>query len=98
MPKASWIAFVTVADPDTYAGFQQHAPAAFEKYGAEFLARGGKAETLEGKEWHRHVVIAFDSKRHALACYNSLEYQAAREHRAGACRTNILAVDGLLQT
>ncbi|MGB3279322.1 MAG: DUF1330 domain-containing protein [Pseudorhodobacter sp.] len=95
MPKAYWIAFVSVTDPDAYAGYQQHAPAAFAKYGARFLARGGAADTLEGAEWQRHVVIAFDSKAQALACYNSPEYQAARKHRAGACHANIVVVDGL---
>lgn len=98
MPKAYWIAFVTVTDPDGYAGYQQHAPAAFAKYGAEFVVRGGEAETLEGDEWQRHVVIAFESKAQALACYNSPEYQAARARRAGACNANIVIVDGLPQT
>jgi len=95
MAKAYWIAFVTVTDPDAYAGYQQHAPEAFAKYGADFLARGGAAETLEGEDWQRHVVIAFESKEQALACYNSPEYKAAREKRAGACKANIAIVDGL---
>lgn len=95
MPKAYWIAFVTVTDPDAYAGYQQHAPAAFAKYGATFLVRGGEANTLEGEDWQRHVVIAFDSKEQALACYDSPEYQTARGHRAGACTANIVIVDGL---
>ena len=95
MPKAYWIAFVTVTDPDAYAGYQKHAPAAFAKYGAEFLVRGGQADTLEGEDWQRHVVIAFDTKAQALACYNSPEYQLARENRKGACKANIVIVDGL---
>jgi len=95
MPKAYWIAFVTVTDPAAYAGYQQHAPAAFAKYGARFLARGGAAETLEGQDWQRHVVIEFDTKAEALACYNSPEYKAARAHRFGACLANIVIVDGL---
>ena len=95
MPKAYWIAFVTVTDPEAYAGYQQHAPAAFAKYGAKFLVRGGKAETMEGAEWQRHVVIAFESKARALACYNSPEYQSARKNRSGACEANIVIVDAL---
>ena len=94
MPKAYWIAFVTVTDPVAYAGYQQHAPVAFSKYGAEFLVRGGAAETLEGEDWQRHVVIAFRNKAQALACYNSPEYQAAREARSGACKANIVIVEG----
>ena len=95
MAKAYWIAFVTVTDPDAYAGYQQVAPAAFAKYGAQFVVRGGEADTMEGKDWQRHVVIAFESKEAALACYNSPEYQLARERRKGACEANIVIVDGL---
>lgn len=95
MSKAYWIAFVTVTDPDAYAGYQKHAPAAFAKYGAEFLVRGGEADTLEGDHWQRHVIIGFDNKAQALACYNSPEYQKARVHRDGACHANIVIVDGL---
>ena len=95
MPKGYWIAFVTVTDPDAYLGYQEHAPAAFAKFGAKFLVRGGAADTLEGKEWQRHVVIEFESKEQALACYNSPEYQAARAHRATACTANIAIVEGM---
>jgi uncharacterized protein (DUF1330 family) len=95
MTKAYWIAFVTVTDTDAYAGYQQHAPAAFAKYGAEFLVRGGEAQTMEGDDWQRHVVIMFESKAQALACYNSPEYQAARVKRMGACKANIVIIDSL---
>ncbi|AXI47685.1 DUF1330 domain-containing protein [Sulfitobacter sp. SK012] len=95
MAKGYWIAFVDVTNPDVYAGYQQHAPAAFAKYGARFLVRGGEAETLEGETWQRHVVIEFESKAQALACYNSAEYQEARHKRAGACTANIVIVEGM---
>ena len=41
MPKAYWIAHVTVTDPDQYKHYAGDAPVAFKKYGAIFLARGG---------------------------------------------------------
>jgi uncharacterized protein (DUF1330 family) len=95
MAKAYWIAHVTITDPDAYAGYQQLAPQAFAEHGAVFLARGGNATTLEGDTWQRHVVIEFASHEHALACYNSTEYQAARACRSQACTANIVIVDGL---
>ena len=95
MAKGYWIALVTVTNLDAYKGYQQHAPAAFAKYGARFLARGGDATTLEGDEWQRHVVIEFDSKAQALACYHSPEYQSARANRVNACRASIVIVEGL---
>lgn len=94
MPKAYWIAHVTVNDPEAYAGYQALAPAAFQRYGARFLARGGAAETLEGSDWQRHVVIEFDSLQQARACYQSPEYQEARVNRADACEASITIVEG----
>lgn len=93
--KGYWIAFVSVTDLKSYADYQQIAPAVFAKYGARFLARGEHADTLEGERWQRHVVIEFDSKAQALACYNSAEYQEARRLRSAACRANIVIIEGL---
>ncbi|MDP5220329.1 DUF1330 domain-containing protein [Ruegeria sp. 2205SS24-7] len=93
-PKAYWIANVTVTDPDAYQGYQSIAPEAFRKYGARFLARGD-AETLEGQNWQRRVIIEFDTIQQARNCYNSTEYQAAREKRAGACQADIALIEGL---
>ena len=93
-PKAYWIANVTVTDPDAYQGYQAIAPQAFAKFGARFLARG-EAETLEGTDWQRRVIIEFDSMQSAQACYESEEYRAAREERAGACTADIALIEGL---
>jgi len=95
MPKAYWIAHVTITDSDAYAGYQAVAPEAFRTYGACFLARGGEADTLEGDRWQRHVVIEFDSMEAARACYHSPEYQEARSKRAGACEASIVLVEGI---
>ena len=60
-----------------------------ERYGAKFLARGGKTEVLEGPARARNVVIEFASMEDALACYNSPEYTAARKIRQGRERRRI---------
>ena len=95
MAKGYWIAFVTVTDPERYAGYQALAPAAFAAHGARFLVRGGEAASLEGDTFERHVVVEFDSKEQALACYNSKAYQAARAARDAACIATIAIVEGL---
>ncbi|KEJ90075.1 DUF1330 domain-containing protein [Sulfitobacter donghicola] len=94
MPKAYWIANVTVTDPDAYQGYQALAPAAFAEFGARFLARG-EAETLEGRDWQRRVVIEFASLKDAKACYNSPAYRAARDARSSACEADIAIIEGL---
>jgi uncharacterized protein (DUF1330 family) len=92
---AYWIAHVTVTDPVKYAGYQSLAPAAFAKYGAVFLARGGDFDALEGPDFARHVVIEFPSMADARACYASAEYQSAKAQRDGACTALVTLVDGL---
>ncbi|MEM9854791.1 MAG: DUF1330 domain-containing protein [Pseudomonadota bacterium] len=95
MPKAYWIAHVTVTDPERYALYAEGTRAPFEKYGAKVLARGGAYEVLEGVEHARNVVIEFADLETALACFNSDEYQAARKHRLNAGDVNITIVEGI---
>ncbi len=94
MPKAYWIANVTVTDPEAYQGYQAIAPEAFAEFGARFLARG-EAQTLEGRDWQRRVVIEFDNVAQAQACYDSATYRAARARRANACEADIAIIEGL---
>ncbi|WP_425039621.1 DUF1330 domain-containing protein [Primorskyibacter sp. S187A] len=95
MPKAYWIAHVTVTDPESYAVYAAGTAAPFEKYGATILARGGAYHALEGPDHPRNVVIEFPSMEAALACYRSEEYQAAREHRLEAGIPHITIVEGV---
>ena len=92
---AYWIARVTVTDPDPYKLYAESAPAAFEKYNARILARGGRCEHMEGEGRPRNVVIEFPTYEDALACYNSDEYQSARKHRVGAGEAEIVIVEGV---
>ena len=95
MPKAYWIAHVTVTDPEPYQLYAGGAPKAFEKYGANILARGGNSEQLEGDGRPRNVVIEFASMEDALACYHSDEYQQAKAHRKNAGIADIVIVEGV---
>ena len=95
MPKAYWIAHVTVTDPDPYALYAEGATAAFAAHGAKVLARGGRIEGLEGESRPRNVVIEFESMEAALACYRSDAYQAAKRHREGAGDAQIMILEGV---
>ncbi|WP_368859920.1 DUF1330 domain-containing protein, partial [Curtobacterium sp. P97] len=48
MTKAYWIARVDVRDPERYKDYVSTAKPAFERYGANFIARGGTADAVEG--------------------------------------------------
>ncbi len=94
MPKAYWIAHVTVTDADQYKHYAGDAPIAFKKFGATILARGGSSQQMEGKGRPRNVVIEFPSLQAALDCYNSTEYQSAKARRQGAGEADIVIVEG----
>jgi uncharacterized protein (DUF1330 family) len=95
MPKAYWIARVTVTDPDTYKGYADAAPEAIRNHGGRFLARAGRFEVMEGEARPRNVVIEFPSLEAAVACYRSPEYQAAKAKRQGAGIAEIVIVEGV---
>ena len=81
MPKGYWIAHVDFDNPREYAKYVAANTAAFAKYGAVCLARGGRAVALEGQLRTRNVIWEFPSLQHAIDCYNSPEYQHARSFR-----------------
>jgi uncharacterized protein (DUF1330 family) len=68
---------------------------AVERFGGRFLVRGGAYEILEGS-WQpqRLVIIEFESLERAKAFYDSPEYVAAREARAGVSSFDMVLVEG----
>lgn len=95
MTKAYWIARVDVRDPEGYKGYVAASKLAFDKYGATFLARGGKAEAAEGAGRARNVVIEFASLQAAHDCYHSPEYQHAASIRQQFADGEIVLVEGI---
>ena len=59
MAKGYWIARVDVTDPDGYQGYVKANAAAFSKFGARFIVRGGQFEAPEGTPRARNVVLEF---------------------------------------
>lgn len=95
MPKGYWIARVDVRDSERYKDYVTTAKPAFERFGANFLARGGALTELEGKARARNVVIEFPSVQHAIDCYNSPEYQAAAKIRQEVADAEMVIVEGI---
>ena len=94
MAKGYWVALADVSDPDGYKAYIAENAKAFRKYGARFLARGGKSETPEGKTRSRVVVIEFPNYAAALECYRSAEYAKARALRQGRSVLDLAIVEG----
>jgi len=95
MAKGYWIARVTVNNADMYPEYVRTAVPAFQKYGARFIARGGRHEAVEGEGRARNVIIEFDSFERAVACYRSPEYQAAVAIRQRCADGEIVVVEGV---
>ena len=85
MPRGYWVARLDVEHVELYKKYVEANAAAFAKYGAKFLTRGGAIIPLEGKNRSRNVVLEFESVDKAIACYWSPEYQYALENSQRHC-------------
>jgi uncharacterized protein (DUF1330 family) len=86
---------IGVTDPDVYAEYKKVAPVSIARYGGKYVARGGKAESLEG-DWapRRVVVLEFPSYERAKAWWASEEYAEPKRMRQRSSHANMIVVDG----
>jgi uncharacterized protein (DUF1330 family) len=94
MAKGYWVVRMDVKDPERYKDYAAANAAAFRKYGARFLVRGGEFENPEGSSRARNVVIEFPSYQAALDCWNSPEYKAAHAIRVPVSEGDVVIVSG----
>jgi uncharacterized protein (DUF1330 family) len=94
MAKGYLIARVDVTNPEQYKAYVAANAEPFKKFGARFLVRAGRFETLEGSSRSRNVVIEFPSYQAALDCYRSPEYQKAIKLRLPAATGDLIVVEG----
>lgn len=94
MAKGYWVGRVSVSDEEAYRRYVEANAAAFSRYGARFLVRGGRYDGVEGESRERNVVIEFPDYAAALECYRSAEYGEAMAHRLGAAVADIVVVEG----
>ena len=94
MAKGYWIVRGDVSDMARYTNYVDANAAAFSKFGAKFLVRGGKFEVREGSHRARQVVIEFADFATAAACYDSPEYARAKALRDGAAELDLVIVEG----
>lgn len=95
MEKAYWIVRVTVRNAAGYPAYLAAAQPAFQKFGARFLARGGRHAAMEGTGRERNVVVEFRDYETAMACYRSREYQAAKAIRNEHAEADFVIVEGV---
>ena len=88
------IAKVKVTDEVKFAEYAKRAGPAAEKYGGQYLVRGGECTTMEGPHTERNVVSVWPSRERALEWYHSVEYQQAKTFREGAAEMSLCIVEG----
>ena len=89
------IAEIDVTDAGVYDEYRKGVLATVGKYGGRFLARGGRAETLEGAgPASRVVILEFPSYERALEWYRSPEYAPLITLRQRGSRGRLLLVEG----
>ena len=94
MAKGYWVVFADVSDPEGYKDYIAANGGALAKYGARFLARGGKTEPREGKPRSRVIVVEFPTYAAALECYGSPDYTAAMKLREGKAVWDMANTEG----
>lgn len=94
MPKGYWVVFADVSEPEGYKEYIAANGVALAKYGARFLARGGKVEPKEGQPKSRVIVVEFPNYAAALECYHSPEYASAMKLREGRSLWDMAITEG----
>jgi uncharacterized protein (DUF1330 family) len=86
---------IDVTDSAGYDEYRRQVLATVQKYGGRFLARGGRAEALEGAAAAKRVVLLeFPSYERALEWYRSAEYAPLIRLRQGASKGRLLLAEG----
>jgi uncharacterized protein (DUF1330 family) len=85
---------IEVTDPAVYDDSRKQVLATVTKYGGRFLARGGKAEALEGAAPKRMVLLEFPSYEQALKWYRSSEYAPLITLRQKASKGRLVLAEG----
>ena len=90
------IARVWVKDDLAYQEYRRMVAPVVEKYGGRFLARGGRAQWLEGAgDVGRIILLEFPSYAHALAWHSSVDYAPAMRARRESSDAELILAEGV---
>jgi uncharacterized protein (DUF1330 family) len=90
------IAHIDVKDPIRYEEYKKMSPISIGRFGGRFIARGAKAEVLEGTwEPKRLVLLEFPSVEAARRWYASPDYAPAKKLRQATSTGDLVLIDGV---
>jgi len=90
------IADIDVQDAARFEEYKKLSGPSSAPFGAKYIVRGGKVESLEGA-WipKRFVVIEFPSMEKAMEWWNSENYAGAKTIRRSCAKSNFIVVEGV---
>jgi uncharacterized protein (DUF1330 family) len=95
-PKAYLVAEVQVTDAEKYKPYIPKAAHLVAQHGGQYLARGGKTESLEGEApAGRVAILQFPSMAELQKWYTSPEYREVAPIRQGASKSRFFAIEGV---
>jgi uncharacterized protein (DUF1330 family) len=85
-----------LSDPDLYEQYKTKARPLIEKFGGEYLARGGRMTLRETDLWSpsRLVLVKFANVETANRCLDSLEYQQILTISKKSARRTAIVLEG----
>lgn len=91
------IADTKIHDPEGYEEYKVQARAIAERYGGEYLARGGEHHVVDDELWspNRLVIVRFPDMAAARAFADSEEYAPVAELRHRHADSTVVIVEGL---
>ena len=90
------IAQLKVTNPENYKEYIEKVTNVIEKFGGEYLARGGDHQVVEGEDnFPRIIIIKFPSYEKALEWYNSKEYKPIKQIRLDNSEGTNIIVKGI---
>ena len=86
-----------LTNPEAYEEYKLKARPIAEKYGGEYLARGGKMNLKETQLWspRRLVLVKFPSFEQAEAFYDSAQYQAILPISVASAKRTVVILEGI---
>ena len=90
------VAEIEVDNPEGYEEYKKLAPPPIAAFGGKYIARGGRAENLEG-DWqpNRLVILEFESVDKAKNWLDSEEYREAKALRHEHATSKMIVVEGV---
>jgi uncharacterized protein (DUF1330 family) len=87
---------INITNKDAYKEYLKQVTPIAEKYGGEYIIRGGKSKTMLGNwDYERTVVIKFPSYDIAMKWYSSEEYAPVKKIRENNSNGNLIIIEGL---